>query len=87
MYRVIPHAQQNAFNEYLRTHKIKKVKQLWHGSRNQNWLSIMVNSLKLRPDAIITGKMFGGRDLLCPIQHEILELYILPGHKLGRRPG
>lgn len=59
VYRVIPHAQQNAFNEYLRTHKIKKVKQFWHGSRNQNWLSIMVNSLKLRPDAIITGKMFG----------------------------
>lgn len=59
VYRVIPHAQQEAFNEYLRTHKIKQVKQLWHGSRNQNWLSIMVNSLKLRPDAIITGKMFG----------------------------
>ncbi len=59
IYRVIPIEQQKSFNEYLRTHKIKKVKQLWHGSRNQNWLSIAINSLKLRPDAIITGKMFG----------------------------
>lgn len=59
VYRVIPQEQQKAFDEYLRTHKIKKVKQLWHGSRNQNWLSIAINSLKLRPDAIITGKMFG----------------------------
>ena len=59
IYRVIPLEQQKAFNEYLKRNHIKKVKQLWHGSRNQNWMSIIINSLKLRPDAIITGKMFG----------------------------
>lgn len=59
IYRVIPQKQQKLFNEYLKKNNIKKVKQLWHGSRNQNWLSIVKNSLVLNPDAIITGKMFG----------------------------
>ena len=59
IYRVIPQKQQKLFNEYLKKNNIKKVKQLWHGSHNQNWLSIVKNSLVLNPDAIITGKMFG----------------------------
>ena len=59
VYRVIPQEQQKIFNDYLKEHQIHKVKQLWHGSRNQNWMSIIQNSLKLNPDAIITGKMFG----------------------------
>ena len=32
---------------------------LWHGSRNENWWSIISNGLSLRPNAAITGKMFG----------------------------
>ncbi|MBL7977093.1 MAG: hypothetical protein JNN12_02045 [Bacteroidetes Order II. Incertae sedis bacterium] len=33
---------------------------LWHGSRNENWMSILGSGLVLRPsNAIITGKMFG----------------------------
>ena len=59
VYRVIPQEQQKRFNTYLKKHGIKRVMQLWHGSRNENWLSIIQNGLKLRPDAIITGKMFG----------------------------
>ena len=32
----------------------------WHGSRNENWLSILESGLVLRPaNAIINGKMFG----------------------------
>lgn len=32
----------------------------WHGSRNENWLSIMEGGLVLRPaNAVVTGKMFG----------------------------
>ena len=38
---------------------IHQVKQLWHGSRNENWFSILENGLQLNPNAIITGKMFG----------------------------
>lgn len=59
VYRVIPEAQKEHFNRYLKEHNIRKVKQFWHGSRNQNWLSIIMNSLQLNPNAIITGKMFG----------------------------
>lgn len=58
VYRVIPKAHRERFNLYLKEHKIKTVKQFWHGSRNQNWMSIIRNGLLLDPDAIITGKMF-----------------------------
>lgn len=35
-------------------------KLFWHGSRNENWWSILDSGLALRPaNAIITGKMFG----------------------------
>lgn len=59
IYRVIPVEQKKRFDAYLKKNNIKKVKQFWHGSRNQNWTSIIINSLKLNPNAIITGKMFG----------------------------
>lgn len=32
---------------------------LWHGSRTENWLSITVTGLCLKPNAITTGHMFG----------------------------
>ena len=32
---------------------------LWHGSRNENWCSIIQKSLMLNPDAVRTGSMFG----------------------------
>lgn len=66
IYRVIPREQEKKFQAYLKKNQIKKVKQYWHGSRNQNWLSIIVNSLKLNPDAIITGKMFGNGIYFAP---------------------
>lgn len=66
VYRVIPKFQQERFNEYLKIHKIRQVKQLWHGSRNENWMSIIRNSLLLNPDAKITGKMFGNGVYFAP---------------------
>lgn len=59
IYRVIPEGQKERFNKYLEDNHIKKVKQFWHGSRTENWYSIILNSLQLSPDAQITGKMFG----------------------------
>ena len=59
VYRVIPKGQKEKFNSYLKKNNIKHVKELWHGSRNCNWLSIIQDSLKLNPNAQITGKMFG----------------------------
>lgn len=59
IYRVINKKHQSRFNEYLKEENIQTVKQLWHGSRNENWLSIMTQGLQLNPNAQITGKMFG----------------------------
>ena len=47
------------FNEEIKNAKNKTTKLLWHGSRNENWFSIMSNGLLLNPNAVITGKMFG----------------------------
>lgn len=54
----------DAFENFKREHKGNyqrfPCKLLWHGSRNQNWWSIINSGLKLSPqNAIITGKMFG----------------------------
>lgn len=58
IYRVIPVEQQKRFNKYLEDNNITKVKQLWHGSKNENWLSIIENSLSLSV-GVAHGRMFG----------------------------
>lgn len=50
---------QSAFDAYVQKEHIQ-TKLLWHGSRNENWWSIINSGLILRPtNAVITGKMFG----------------------------
>lgn len=66
VYRVIHPEHKARFNQYLKNNNIKKVKQLWHGSRNENWLSIIDNGLLLNPNAVITGKMFGNGIYFAP---------------------
>ena len=49
-----------AFNAFLQQQPNRKTMALWHGSRSENWLSILKTGLVLRPaNAVITGKMFG----------------------------
>lgn len=59
VWRVIPQKQKERFDKYVKDHHIHKIKEFWHGSRNENWLSIMMNSLSLNPNAVRTGSMFG----------------------------
>lgn len=59
IYRVINKRHKVRFDKYLKNNNIWKVKQLWHGSKNCNWFSIIENGLQLNPNAQITGKMFG----------------------------
>lgn len=49
------------FDQYMKDHHLLKcnIHFLYHGSRNENWWSIIGNGLCLNPKAIITGKMFG----------------------------
>lgn len=50
---------QKNFDKYMSTVKNKETKLLFHGSRSENWWSIINSGLVLRPNAQITGKMFG----------------------------
>lgn len=70
VYRVINMRTQKAFDNYLKLQEkagnITAVRQFWHGSRNENWISILQKGLVLNPDAIITGKMFGNGIYFAP---------------------
>lgn len=51
---------QERFDGFCSNQNIQNRKLLWHGSRNENWWSIINTGLVLRPtNAVITGKMFG----------------------------
>lgn len=51
---------QKRFDDYVAQNNITETKLLFHGSRNENWWSIINSGLVLRPtNAVITGKMFG----------------------------
>lgn len=47
------------YEEFIKTHNIKNTKLLFHGSRTENWFSILKTGLKIRPaNAVWTGSMF-----------------------------
>lgn len=51
---------QDRFDRFVQDNNIKETKLLFHGSRSENFWSIIKTGLVLRPtNAIITGKMFG----------------------------
>lgn len=51
---------QERFEKFVKENNIKSTKLLFHGSRNENWWSIINTGLVLKPtNAVITGKMFG----------------------------
>jgi len=59
-FRVINKRTQAKSDKALESAANKTVQQYWHGSRNENWWSIIDSGLVLRPtNAVITGKMFG----------------------------
>lgn len=59
-FRIINKRTQERFDNWLESAKNRSVDDFWHGSRNQNWWSILGTGLMLRPtNAVITGKMFG----------------------------
>lgn len=48
------------YQKFVECENIKDTKLLWHGSRNENWWSIINTGLVLKPtNVVITGKMFG----------------------------
>lgn len=60
LYKVENKNQNYAFSEYVKKHNINSTSLLFHGSRNENWYSIIKTGLKCNPvNVVITGKMFG----------------------------
>ena len=61
VYSIDPEGQRKRFASYLEKRGMDEsdVRLMWHGSRNENWCSIVASSLILNPNAQITGKMFG----------------------------
>lgn len=84
VYRVIPKAQQKRFDGYCKKNNIKDVKMFWHGSRNENFLSIAINGLQLRPNAVITGKMFGYGTYFAPSSMKSVGYTSRSGSKWAR---
>lgn len=59
-WKVTNNITQDKFNRFIKEEHIDNIKLLWHGSRNENWWSIVNSGLVLKPtNAVITGKMFG----------------------------
>lgn len=59
-FKIINNKTQTKFDSFVSKRKNKTTDLLWHGSRNENWWSIIDTGLVLRPtNAVITGKMFG----------------------------
>ena len=66
IYKACKPEHEARFKDYVKKNGIKVTKLLWHGSRNENWLSIIDNGLLLKPNAKITGKMFGNGIYFAP---------------------
>lgn len=66
IYRVQNLATEERFDKWLEEHGNPTVKEFWHGSRNENWVSILQNGLLLNPNAIKTGAMFGAGIYFAP---------------------
>jgi len=78
-WKVINLKTQEKFNKFTKDASIKNIKLLWHGSRNENWWSIINTGLVLRPSAVITGKMFGHGIYFAPSAQKSLGYTSLHG--------
>lgn len=63
-YRVVNKETEKRFEKFKQDYKDSynrfPCRLLWHGSRNENWWSIMRSGLRIRPsNAVYTGSMFG----------------------------
>lgn len=78
-WKVVNKRTQRNFDDFLKEEGDIETKLLWHGSRNENWISIMQSGLVLRPVAQVTGKMFGQGIYFAPKAHKSLGYTSLEG--------
>ena len=76
---------QARFDKFVEGNNIKDVRLLFHGSRNENWWSIIQSGLVLRPtNAVITGKMFGLGSYFSPTARKSMGYTSLTGSYWAR---
>jgi poly [ADP-ribose] polymerase len=79
-FRVINKKTQSKFDKFVKTSKNKTVRRFWHGSRNENWWSIIEKGLILRPiNAVITGAMYGKGLYFSPVAQKSIGYTSLRG--------
>lgn len=75
----------NRFEKFVKDEGIVNRKLLWHGSRNENWWSIINTGLLLKPtNAIITGKLYGNGIYFAPKARKSLGYTSLNGSYWAR---
>lgn len=84
-WRVTNLATQKRFDDFVEKENIKDVRLFWHGSRNENWWSIINNGLMIRPsNAVYTGSMFGDAIYASPTARKSLGYTSLSGSYWAR---
>jgi len=58
-WKVINVKTQEKYDTYVKENNIKDTRLLWHGSRSENFWNIINTGLVLRPNAVVTGKLYG----------------------------
>lgn len=76
---------QKRYDNFCAKEHITEHKLLWHGSRNENWWSIINNGLMIRPtNAVYTGSMFGDAIYSAPKARKSLGYTSLSGSYWAR---
>lgn len=78
-WKVVNIKTQKRYDDFINNHNIKDVRMLWHGTRSENVWSILNTGLALRPNAVITGKMFGHGIYFAPKARKSLGYTSLSG--------
>jgi len=78
-WKVINIKTQKKFDEFTQSNNINNMKLLWHGSKSENFWSIINMGLALRPPAVITGKLYGNGIYFAPKARKSLGYTSLNG--------
>lgn len=59
-FKISNNVTESKFNSYINSCKNKSIQLVWHGSRTENWLSILKNGLKIKPAGVYhSGSAYG----------------------------
>ena len=84
-WRVTNLATQKRFDDFVAAENIQDCRLFWHGSRNENWWSIINTGLMIRPsNAVYTGSMFGDAVYAAPKARKSLGYTSLSGSYWAR---